>query len=443
MKKLLLLTSVIVLAACSADYMKPNEEVKYVTKNSFKVSEEDAIERIEKMLNVFDIATRGNTRTIKEIIPHVRPQTRAYAAEIPDTMYYYVNFDNNDGYAIVAADERSIPILALIDTGNYVPPQSYFDWTETFVDSLNSIYTLEEDDFWCFQHEATIKTVEFIDDLCEGYVSAIYNSPYVKDIVNFDVQFQYGPYLKTSWGQDDPYNRMCTMNSMNLPYFYASKGFYVGGCVAVAIAQIINYHQYPLSYEDQTFNWNLTKDQKHVTSTTQTNIITEVARLIKAAGRASDTSYGEQASSSNIRKAKRAFRDEFGYTVDKKSGFNAYDIRKSLQNQEPVFFAGKKNSHSGGHAWVIDGYRSCKVQTWKVAYRDDTYTEELEKALIDEYSDYFYHCNFGWDGNANGYYAGDIFRLNEGPAMLDDIDTVTVHVDEKWWKFKNIFVEKP
>ena len=76
-------------------------------------------------------------------------------------------------------------------------------------------------------------------------------------------------------------------------------------------------------------------------------------------------------------------------------------------------------------------------------YRDDTYTEELEKALIDEYSDYFYHCNFGWDGNANGYYAGDIFRLNEGPAMLDDIDTVTVHVDEKWWKFKNIFVEKP
>ena len=47
------------------------------------------------------------------------------------------------------------------------------------------------------------------------------------------------------------------------------------------------------------------------------------------------------------------------------------------------------------------------------------------------------------NANANGYYAGDIFRLNEGPAMLDDIDTVTVHVDEKWWKFKNIFVEKP
>ena len=441
MRRLLLFASVIMLAACSTKYEQPVEEVKSVSKNSFKVSEEEAIERLEKMLSVFDPATRGKKRTIKEIIPRIRPQTRAYAAEIPDTMYYYVNFDDNDGYAVLAADERAFPILALIDTGNYVPTQSYLDLTKNLVDSLNQTETLEDDDFWCFGYSGSFRTEEMIEDLFDGYVNRTDSTSYTKKIVEYDVQSQYGPYLKTSWGQGDPYNRMC--NSMNPPYAYEARGFNAGGCVAVAIAQIINYHQYPSSYEDQTLNWDLTKDQKHVTSTTQENIIKEVARIIKAAGRAADTSYGEHVSSSNIRKAKLAFRDEFGYNVDKKGGFNESDIRAAILDNEPVFFAGKKNSHNGGHAWVIDGYRNCKVQTWEIIYKDSTCTDEESRTFIDEYTDYFYHCNFGWDGKANGYYAGDVFRLNEGPAMLDETDEQTETEDLKWWKFKNIFVEKP
>lgn len=57
MKKVLLFASVIMLAACSTKYEQPVEEVKSVSKNSFKVSEEEAIKRLEEMLNVFDPAT--------------------------------------------------------------------------------------------------------------------------------------------------------------------------------------------------------------------------------------------------------------------------------------------------------------------------------------------------------------------------------------------------
>ena len=52
-----------------------------------------------------------------------------------------------------------------------------------------------------------------------------------------------------------------------------------------------------------------------------------------------------------------------------------------------------------GHAWVVDGYiRS--IMGWDVKY--------------------YLHCNWGWDGNKNGYFLRDIFDTEEGPAYYDD-----------------------
>ena len=47
------------------------------------------------------------------------------------------------------------------------------------------------------------------------------------------------PLLKTSWGQDTPYNNLCPTEREN------KKAIYPTGCVATAMAQVMYYHQYP------------------------------------------------------------------------------------------------------------------------------------------------------------------------------------------------------
>ena len=58
----------------------------YIPKKNFKVSEEEAVQRLEKMLTVFEPTTRVQKRTIKEIIPHIKPQTRSLITDISDTL---------------------------------------------------------------------------------------------------------------------------------------------------------------------------------------------------------------------------------------------------------------------------------------------------------------------------------------------------------------------
>ncbi|MBQ3536700.1 MAG: C10 family peptidase [Alistipes sp.] len=462
MRRLLLFASVIMLAACSTKYEQPVEEVKSVSKNSFKVSEEEAIKRLEKMLSVFDPATRGKKRTIKEIIPRVKPQTRAYAAEIPDTMYYYVNFDDNDGYAIVAADERAIPILALIDTGNYVPPQAHIDRTNAIVDSLDLIYPPEEDDddFWCFQYEATFKTEEMIEDLCDGYISDL--SPYSKEISYQDTVRQVGPLLKTKWQQSFPYNARCQnylylllgYNDPNAPTDFT--GYYISddprfdicasssytsatGCDALALAQICAYHQHPARspYDNHQYDWGCISNTTYLLAGEYSGYpnkyyldsdwdlsirkdVSEISHLIKTIGLASNTVYGVEESSSRVNWAKSAMNDILSYIAVKEKGFNEDNILNELNSVRPIYICGRTKNLRYGHAWVIDGYRQFKISEYEVFYKDDSYNEELGRQIIQEYNTHYYHCNYGWGGTANGYYLAELFKAKQGPEMPSD-----------------------
>lgn len=480
MKKLLIFASVIMLVACSTEYEQPNEEVRSVTKNSFKVSEEEAIERLEKMLNVYDPATRGKKRTIKEIIPRIKPQTRAYAAEIPDTMYYYVNFDDNEGYAIVAADERAIPILALIDTGNYVLPQAYIDRTNAIVDSLDLIYPPEDDDFWCFGYNGSFSTEEMIEDLCDGYISDL--SPYSKVISYQDTVRQVGPLLKTKWDQGFPYNARCQnfhyfigyidpyaptdlsgyyiSNNSNFDICVASSYTSAAGCVALALAQICAYHQHPSysPYDNHQYDWgSITNTQTLAEGqssryfsnvyylspdwySSTKNKVSEISHLIKTVGIASKTIYGEK-SASRIKWAKSALNDILDYTAEEEDGFNRDNICNELNNHRPVYQRGRTRNLMHGHAWVIDGYRQFNVIDYKVFYKDNTYIEELGRQIVEEYDTYYYHCNFGWEGRANGYYLGELFTTTQGPVMPSDGESSgTTHKRDYVKRFKSLYI---
>jgi hypothetical protein len=50
---------------------------------------------------------------------------------------------------------------------------------------------------------------------------------------------QIGPLLQVEWGQGYPYNKFCPDSGCTNYY-----GHVPAGCVAVATAQIMSYHQY-------------------------------------------------------------------------------------------------------------------------------------------------------------------------------------------------------
>lgn len=197
--------------------------------------------------------------------------------------------------------------------------------------------------------------------------------------------------VTTKWNQDSPYNNLCPeINGQHC----------MTGCVATAMAQILNHWKYPatgrgsISYDwngsklthdftQDTFDWNSMTDVYNSVSTQKQR--TAVAQLMLACGMAAYMQYGLQASGAVDTNASIGLINYFNYDLSIYNAVRAFYsltewntlIYESLAKNEPVLYTGK--SIAGGHAFVICGYQEIS----------DT--------------DYFY-VNWGWGGMADGYF---------------------------------------
>ena len=215
------------------------------------------------------------------------------------------------------------------------------------------------------------------------------------------------PLLKTTWSQSAPYNQYCPTKTNssgeqeNCPV----------GCVALAIGQIMKYHNYPetgkgsksyqplgvgavisADFENTQYKWSLMKNS--YTRFGSTKFYTDeeadaVATMLFHAGVSVGTSYALSGSSAfaygNI---PRDLVENFRYSEDSIRYVSRADYTKEewmnliyneLSMGRPVFYAGNSPTF-GGHAFVIDGYDS----TGRV------------------------HINWGWRGSDDGYYDIDL-----------------------------------
>ncbi len=432
MKKLFLFASIILLVACSADFEQPIDDVKTVSEKNFKISEEEALLRLEKVLNAFEPTTRGKMRSVKEVLAYRSRQSRTRSSGVPDTLMFIMNFDDDNGYAVVSTDSRFPFLLALVDTGNYSNrsyPSPEFD--PTLMDELD----LDElDDFWCMQYYDSIPYITMIEDF-------LHQHPYQLTDTIISLDLQVGPYLTTRWNQFDPYNRLCDGSSDNIGALSFSN--YPAGCVAVALAQILAYHRYPNSAYGHSYDWNK-MNVRTLTPTMSNDTIYEVAHLIRASGIACRTHYKTDGSWSTANRARKALRDTFGYSgTDRKLKFADSDIISSLNTGTMALITALKGGSFTGHAWVIDGYRKYITNTVVYTYTDDTYTEVEDITNIGRSEQIYYHCNFGWGGTANGYYLGDIFNTIDGPTYTEvDEPYSTGDYNYKWW-FRTVTYSNP
>lgn len=135
MKKLIylfLLIGIILSTSCHENtIILPTEQpLKQKISNDFSISEESALAYLSDFIKDFEPTTRSNkTINIKSIEPMKfhRVASRTLQDSIDcNNLLYIANFENNQGYAILAGDERiTDKIIAITDTGNIDSDELY------------------------------------------------------------------------------------------------------------------------------------------------------------------------------------------------------------------------------------------------------------------------------------------------------------------------------
>lgn len=196
----------------------------------------------------------------------------------------------------------------------------------------------------------------------------------------------------TRWNQSTPFNNMCPPDD-------PPKS--VTGCVATAMAQVMKYHNWPVTGEGKTtYFWNgktlrevfseVTYDWQNMLDVYMPGQYTEieadaVAQLMKSAGYSVHMSYSPYASGAMSVDIGGALGKYFRY--DKSLRYLQRDyyslaeweelIYNSLSEYGPVIYDGQ--SSAGGHSFVCDGYQG----------------------------DGYFHFNWGWGGLSDGYFLLD------------------------------------
>lgn len=197
-----------------------------------------------------------------------------------------------------------------------------------------------------------------------------------------------------SWGQGSPFNSQCWTS-------YGGSIQAKTGCVPTAHAIVMHYHKWPevgtssrlyncqaptyVEITDRTYDWNSMPLVYDSNATEYQK--SEVAKAMSHIGHALMTTYGSGASTTNEESSTDKIHKHFNYNLTYASyqaNFTQEEweakIKESLDNDCPIIYAAN-NSGTGDsrHMFVIDGYTQ----------------------------NGYYHFNFGWNGNGNGW-----FKLN-------------------------------
>ncbi len=196
----------------------------------------------------------------------------------------------------------------------------------------------------------------------------------------------YGPYLNTEWNQNSPYNDYC-------PYDTVQATRCVVGCVATAMAQVINYHRYPSSviftsadnYTSPggygTPSIAITASTASISSIPYSDTNTDTAaRLSYACGVSVEMRYTWYSSNAQESDAADAFKQKFSYQsanyhTTYEAGFYT-TLQNNIINTLPALLGIAKTGIGANHEIVCDGYNSSTTM---------------------------YHLNFGW-GYDNAWY---------------------------------------
>jgi len=362
-----------------------------------KVSESNAVSVSEALTNLdnelrsiygTDTRSAANLRKVKTVNRLDFKGTRASDGDA-DCPLYIVEFEEGKGSAVLSADNRVEPVLAILE--NSVLTESDFTSTNSeeikpYVASLIRQYAnniLKAGDF-------DFRPVE-----PGGGIDTLYH--YVRK-----------PLIKTKWHQRSPYNDMCFIPGIYNIYRDA-------GCAAIAVSQLVKFHKYPTTINSQSFDWNLLDLCDYGANMTE-DARSEVARFVYNIGCAIGIDYTEELPTT-LDVYISNFLQNAGYkNLSIKSYSDSYPRTAIFHNSKPLYISGIQAGKSIGHAWLLDGWNEYKIKGLKM--------------LIDGTSEIVYttttkvHCNYGRGGECDGYYTSGIFNTTSALSSGDIDSTI-------------------
>ena len=313
--------------------------------------------------------------------------------------YYVFNRGNDGGFIVVSGDDRVQPVSGYCDHGS-------FDFDK-----------LPENVKWWFSEYQ--RQMQFLRD-----------NPNVKARKKVELDDVVAPLLTTKWNQCRPYNDMCPVApAKGDPYLFYG-GHAATGCVATAMAQVMNYWKWPkhgqgshgydcdvkyynselgtedsrteylsVDFSQSVYQWDLMMDDYMFMLEEDDSLIilikdhngeyhidfdgtygNAVAKLMSDVGISVDMGYGSSGSGADSYNVYKALYNYFGYLVEYKSRDDYYEVmwdesmRSDLDAGRPIYYSG--SGQAGGHAFVLDGYDN----------------------------EGRFHVNWGWGGSCDGYY---------------------------------------
>lgn len=316
--------------------------------------------------------------------------TQITSKSVDNQHFYIFNLNDNQGWVIVADDDLSTPILGYSESGSFnieYMPENITDWLSGISSEIQYII------------DNKLVTEENTRQWNELYVG----------VVNERGGNAVNPLVTTRWDQSPYYNQLCPYN-----YLYGQRT--VTGCVATAMAQVVNFYKHPAvgtgnhSYSTGSYGtlyanfgathyeWNNMPTE--LTSTSNSVQVNAVATLMYHMGVSVEMDYGVASTggsgayvissyTNGEHCAEYALKNYFGYKTsahgEMKDNYSASQwksmVRAELDARRPLIYAGFGN---GGHCFVCDGY------------------DNNDK----------FHFNWGWSGQNDGYFA--LTALNPG-----------------------------
>ena len=271
---------------------------------------------------------------------------------------YVFNVEANEGFVIVSGDDRTQSILGYAYTGeiNMGQMPCNMKWLLSYYDTAIG---------------------QLGDDFPQSASTTLSSATYA----------EIPAIVGTQWGQGDPYNAQCPQH----------EGVRcITGCVATAMAQVMNHNRWPQSQTTEipaytTNTLHISMPALPAKQFNWDNMTTAgIAELMLYCGQAVKMDYNTAASGAMSEDVPKAMKSIFGYsTATSLASRSSYTdeqwvdmIYKELQEGYPVLYFGQ-SATDGGHAFIVDGYADGK-----------------------------YHINWGWNGYCDGYFTLDKLNPN-------------------------------
>lgn len=396
-KILFVMVAALAFVACEKDYQSVIEktDLETVVHNN-KVSLKQALLYAENSINGITPTTRSAERKVKSTEIYVaKPATRS--AEDVEVSFYLINYEDNEGFAMVSTDNRATPVYAYSDEGNLTP----YD-----LENNPGLQIFMEGTIENYQNEVASPRMppdpinrpdSIITDL--PMPTVVYNGEvYYLGITTEDIVKE--PLLTTYWHQNAPYGNDCPNG--------------IGGCAPLAAAQIMAYHKYPAQFYGHTYNWDAitatpTLPAGSTGAIAAAGLIYDIA---EAAGAVYDTWTTDIYTTHQIRNAIWFF----SYNCSEPLSYDEESIMGDINDEQPILITGFDN-RGEGHAWVIDGYkRRNAIYTYYYLDAPDVVYDTRVHTIST-----FFHCNLGWGGDSNGYYNANSFLHKNNLSVVYDI----------------------